>query len=285
LSSLLKDYETYKKNRNVTFIGINTSITANLKTMESQVKQFKLQPFANMLDAGGATPRPITSQERSPSGSSILDGGGKIAYNASRGWSWSDGPDAGKFIHQTQLEKSLKAVSGRHPRLQGGAQGDGDGRATTTTCSSSTSSRSSCASTKARAACRRARSSPSTSAGRSPRAARPRKEQIEALSKSEPIQAYREAIAFATAYPAAPERAAVNELGRSLLKTPEVKKEIEAGGHFQQIVVPELKKTSDVRPLHEERPALLDGYLKTFGATQYGAAVKIACEAHKAKCK
>src|SRR5262249_26515149 len=112
-----------------------------------------------------------------------------------------------------------------------------------------------------------------------------RKEQIETLSQSEPVQAYREAMAFAAAYPAAPERAAVNELGRSLLKTPEVKKEIEAEAAFQQMVVPELKKTSTVDRYLKNVQPLVDGYLKTFGATQYGAAVKVACEAHKAKCK
>ena len=111
MSSLLKDYDTYKKNRNVTFIGINTSITATLKTMESQVKQFKLQPFANMLDAGGATAAAYNVPKSAPFWLVIIDGGGKIAYNASRGWQWAgSGPDAGKFIHQTQLEKSLKLL-------------------------------------------------------------------------------------------------------------------------------------------------------------------------------
>src|SRR5262249_4613467 len=89
-----------------------------------------------------------------------------------------------------------------------------------------------------------------------------RKEQIEALSRTEPIQAYREAIAFAAAYPVAPERSAVNDLGRALLKTPEVKKEIEAEGAFQQMLVPELKKTSTLDRFMKNVQPLLDGYLK-----------------------
>ena len=284
MSSLLKDYETYKKNRNVTFVGINTSITATLKTMESQVKQFKLQPFANMLDAGGATAAAYHVPKSAPFWLVILDGGGKIAYNASRGWSWSDGPDAGKFIHQTQLEKSLKEYpegilgSKAVPKEMETAAHYYDlqqfdllevelrkyeGKSSMPAC-------------KEFAEHIRRKIAESRKA---------RKEQIEALSKSEPVQAYREAIAFATAYPAAPERASVNELGRTLLKTPEVKKELEAEAAFQQVLVPELKKTTTLDRFLKVVQPLLDGYLKSFGATQYGSAVKVACDAHKAKVK
>lgn len=284
MSSLLKDYDTYRKNRNVTFIGINTSITATLKTMEGQIKQFKLQPFANMLDAGGATAAAYGVPKSAPFWLVIVDGGGKIAYNASRGWTWSGGADNGKYIHQTQLEKSLKefpeGILGSKPvpkemetaahyydlqqfDLLEGELRKYEGKSSMPAC-------------KEFAEYMRSKIAESRKA---------RKEQIETLSQSEPIQAYREAMAFAAAYPAAPERAAVNELGRTLLKTPEVKKEIEAEAAFQQMVVPELKKTSTVDRYLKNVQPLVDGYLKAFGATQYGAAVKVACEAHKAKCK
>ncbi len=284
MSSLLKDYDTYRKNRNVTFIGINTSITATLKTMEGQIKQFKLQPFANMLDAGGATAAAYGVPKSAPFWLVIVDGGGKIAYNASRGWTWSGGADNGKYIHQTQLEKSLKefpeGILGSKPvpkemetaahyydlqqfDLLEGELRKYEGKSRMPAC-------------KEFAEYMRSKIAESRKA---------RKEQIETLSQSEPIQAYREAMAFAAAYPAAPERAAVNELGRTLLKTPEVKKEIEAEAAFQQMVVPELKKTSTVDRYLKTVQPLVDGYLKAFGAAQYGAAVKVACEAHKAKCK
>jgi len=281
LSSLLKDYDTYKKNRNVTFIGINTSITATPKTMESQVKQFKLQPFANMLDAGGATAAAYNVPKSAPFWLVIIDGGGKIAYNASRGWHWADGPDAGKFIHQTQLEKSLKefpeGILGSKPvpkEMETAAhyydlqQFD--------LLEAELRSKGSVPACKEFVEYIRGKIAESRKA---------RKDQIEALSKSEPVQAYREAISFATAYPAAPERSVVNELGRSLLKTPEVKKEIEAEGAFQQMLVPELKKTTTVDRFAKNVQPLLDGYLRSYGSTQYGAAVKVACEAHRAKCK
>jgi hypothetical protein len=281
LSSLLKDYDTYKKNRNVTFIGINTSITATLKTMESQVKQFKLQPFANMLDAGGATAAAYNVPKSAPFWLVIIDGGGKIAYNASRGWHWASGPDAGKFIHQTQLEKSLKeypeGILGSKPvpkEMETAAhyfdlqQFD--------LLEAELRSKGNAPACKEFVEYIRAKIAESRKA---------RKEQIEALSKSEPVQAYREAIAFAAAYPAAPERSEVNELGRSLLKTPEVKKEIEAEAAFQQMLVPELKKTTTLERFAKNVQPLLDGYLRSFGSTGYGAAVKVACEAHRAKCK
>jgi hypothetical protein len=64
-----------------------------------------------------------------------------------------------------------------------------------------------------------------------------------------------------------------------------VKKEIEAEAAFQQTLVPELKRTTTWDRYVKNVQPILDGYLRSFGATQYGAAVKLACEAHKAKCK
>jgi len=252
--------------------------------MESQVKQFKLKPFANMLDAGGATAAAYDVPKNAPFWLVVIDGGGKIAYNASRGWTWSGGADAGKPIHQTQLEKSLKEYpegilgSKEVPKeletaahyydlqqfdLLEGELRKYEGKSGAPAC-------------KEYADYMRGRIAESRKA---------RKEQIEALSKSDPVQAYREATAFAAAYPTAPERSPVNDLGRALLKTPEVKKELEAEAAFQQMLVPELKKTSTLDRFMKNVQPLLDGYLKAFGATQYGAAVKIACEAHKAKVK
>jgi hypothetical protein len=278
LASLVKDYESYKAFRNITFIGINTSLTATLKNVESQVKQFNLKPFANMLDAGGATAAAYEIPKNAPFWITVIDGGGKIAYNASRGWFWAGGPDAGKPIHRTQIEKSLKeypegilgakdipkemALAAHYYDLQQFDLLEGELRkATSPVC-------------KEFAEYVRGRMAESRKA---------RKEQIEVESKSEPVQAYREATAFVAAFPSAPERSAVNDMGRSLIKLPEVKKEIEAEAAFQQTLVPELKKTTNLGRYTKVIQPLLDGYLKSFGATQYGAAVKAACEAHKAK--
>jgi hypothetical protein len=282
LASLVKDYETYKKLRNITFIGICTSPTATQKTMETQVKEFKLKPFANMLDAGGATAAAYEIPKTAPFWLTVIDGGGKIAYNASRGWFWSGGPDAGKPIHQTQIEKSLKAypegVLGSRPvppemetaahyyDLQQFGLLEAELRRG--------EAKSSPAPVREFAEYLRSRMTESRKA---------RMEQIESLAKSEPVQAYREATAFVAAFPGAPERSTVNDVGRNLLKEPVVKKEIDAEAAFQQMLVPELKKTTTRdRYLRVIQP-LLEGYLRSFGATQYGAAVKGACEAHLQK--
>jgi hypothetical protein len=278
LAGLVKDYESYKSSRNITFIGINTSITTNLKVMESQIKQFNLKPFANMLDSGGATSAAYGVPKNAPFWITVIDGGGKIVYNASRGWTWSSGPDSGKAIHRTQIEKSLKEypegllgvqdipkemeLAAHYYDLQQFDLLEMELRKAATPAA------------KAFAELVRARITESRKA---------RKEQIEAQARNEPIQAYREATAFVAAFPNAPERTAVNEMGRSLIKLPEVKKEIEAEAAFQQMMVPELKKTTTLARYTKTIQPLLDGYLKSFGATQYGAAVKVACEAHKLK--
>ena len=57
--------------------------------MESQIKQFNLKPFANMLDAGCATAAAYDIPKNTPFWMVVIDGEGKIAYNASRGWHWS----------------------------------------------------------------------------------------------------------------------------------------------------------------------------------------------------
>ncbi len=278
MASLVKDYETYKKLRNVTFVGINTSPTATLKTMESQVKQFNLKPFANMLDAGGATAAGYGVPRSAPFWLVVIDGSGKIAYNASKGWFWGSGPDAGKTIHSTQIAKSLKeypeGVLGQKevPKEMEAAAHYYDLQQFDLL----------------ELELRRA-SSPAAKAfaeyvrGRIAESRKARKDQIEALSTTDPAQAYREATAFATAFPKAPESAAVNEMGRTLVKQPAVKKEIDAESAFQQMMVPELKRaTTKDKYLRFVQP-LLESYLKTFGTTQFGAAVKVACDAHLQK--
>ena len=278
MASLVKDYENYKKTRNVTFIGINTSTIATLKTMESQIKQFKLQPFANMLDAGGATAAAYGVPKSSPFWLVVIDGGGKIAYNASTGWFWSGGPDAGKTIHSTQIAKSLK----EYPE---GVLGKKDVPSEMELAAHyfdlqqfdllEVELR--------KAATPAAKEFAEYVRGRIAESRKARKDQIESLASSEPTQAYREATAFAAAFPKAPESATVNDLGKKLQNQPEVKKEIAAEAAFQQSIAPELKKTTTRDRYLKIVQPLVDGYLKAYGSTQFGASIKIACEAHLKK--
>ncbi len=277
MAGLVKDYETYKKNRNVTFLGICTSTTATVKSMEQQVEQFKLKPFANMLDAGGATAVAFGVPKNARFWLVVIDGGGKIAYNASKGWTWGGtGANAGRTIHSTQIEKSLAEypegilgqvkppsemeLAAHYYDLQQFNLLELELRKAGTP------------EAKEFAGLVRQRIADTRVW---------RKDQIEALAKTDPVQAYREATAFAAAFSGAPERSAVNETGRALLKLPEVKKEIDAEAAYHRTLVPEMKKTTTKERFAKMVQPLLDAYLKAFGTTQYATAVKNACEAHR----
>ncbi len=276
----MKDYKAYSTQRNITFVGICTSTTANLKTMEQQIGQFNLKPFANMLDAGGATAAAYNVPKSSPFWLVVIDGKGKIAYNASKGWTWSGGPNAGKFVHQTQIEASLKEnpdgiigaravpedlkAAGHYYDLQQFDLLEVELRKA-----------------EAKSASAESKGFAEYLRGRIAESRRARRLQIETLAKAEPVQAYREAIAFVAAFPKAPERAEVNDLGKELQKSPEVKREIAAEGAYQASLVPELKRTTTFKRFKERIEPLLAGYLKGYGDTQYGKAVKTAVEAHR----
>ena len=278
MASLTKDYQTYSKMHNITFIGINSSSTATQKTMESQVKQFNLKPFANMLDAGGATAAAYGVPKNAPFWLVVIDGAGKIAYNASKGWFWSSGPNAGKTIHSTQIEKSLQdypegvlgkkevpkemELAAHYFDLQQFDLLEMELRKATTPAA------------KEFAEYVRARIAESRKA---------RKDQIESLSSSEPAQAYREASAFFAAFPKSPEGPAINDMARGLAKQPGVKKEMDAEAAYQQMLVPELKKATTKDKYLKFIQPLLDSYLKSYGSTQFGSSVKIACDAHLQK--
>src|SRR5258708_26107759 len=85
-------------------------MTSNVKSMAHQVEVFKLKPFANMLDAGGATATAYHLPPNAKFHLVVIDGAGNIAYNASSGWRYDSGPNAGKFVHLVQEENSLKKV-------------------------------------------------------------------------------------------------------------------------------------------------------------------------------
>src|SRR5258705_718706 len=82
-------------------------MTANLSTLKRQVDSFKLNPLATMLDSGGMTATAYNVPRNAKFRLVVIDGDGKIAYNASQGWFWSSGPDSGKLIHHTQVDHSL----------------------------------------------------------------------------------------------------------------------------------------------------------------------------------
>lgn len=245
------------------------------------MEQYKLRPFANMLDAGGSTTAAYNVPRNSPSWLTVIDGSGKIIYNASKGWYWSGGPNDKRLIHHTQIEKSLR-------EFPDGILGLKEIPADMETAAHyydlqqfgllevelrKAEAKSAPPASKAFAETVRARMAESRMS---------RRDQIAAFSATDPVQAYREAIAFTAAFPNAPERAAVNEMGQSLVKQPAVKREMEAEAVYQQMLVPELKKTTTLDRYVKNVQPLLEAYLRKFGTTQYGAGVKNACDAHRA---
>ena len=249
--------------------------------MERQVEQYKLRPFANMLDAGGATTAAYNVPRNSPSWLTVIDGSGKIVYNASKGWSWAGGPNNGRQIHHTQIEKSLSDFPDGILGLKEIPQ-DMENAAHYYDLQQFNLLEVELRKAEARSSSPAAKSFAETVRTRIAESRMARRDQIAAFAATDPVQAYREAVAFTAAFPNSPERAAVNEMGQSLVKQPAVKREMEAEAVYQQMLVPELKKTTTLDRYVKNVQPLLDAYLRKFGTTQYGAGVKNACDAHRA---
>jgi peroxiredoxin len=281
IKSMMADYDKYSKLRNMTFVSICRSMTATLKQVEKDVNQFRVKPFATMLDAGGATAHAYKVPKEYSTWIVIIDPDGKILYNRNKGWTWSGGPDAGKQVHHTNIEESQKrspgildkkvipevAAQAAHlfdlqqfqaaeleiKRLEAFKTAPDDVKEFTVFL------REKIADTR-----------------------RKRLEEVQQLSATAPVQAYREAVNFVTAFPNCPEKVQMNDIGKSLSQNPAVKKELQAEDAYRRIILPELAKTPKGTAEFTQRvqPAL-DGYLKVFGGTEYAAAVTDGVEGYK----
>ena len=281
MASLVKDYESYKKYRNITFIGICTSSTGTVKSMEGQIKQFKLKPFANMLDAGGATAAAYGVPANAPFWIVVIDGGGKIAFNASRGLHWSSGPDKGKYVHRTQIEKSLKeypdGILGLKdiPREMKKAAHYYDLQQFNHLELELRKAERGKASDEAKAFAAKVRE-------RMEEARAFRVSRIEELAISNPLQAYREAESFVLAFPKAKEKGRVATIARKCARDKEVKKELKAEAAYRRILVPEMKKARVMKVFVRKIRPLLAAYLKAYAGTKYAEVAKGAVDAHEA---
>jgi hypothetical protein len=281
LTGLVKDYNTYKKTRNVTFVGVLTSPTATVKSLAHRVEEFKFKPFANMLDAGGATAAAYGVPRDEVLHLVVIDGGGKIVFNGSRGVFFvsATGKGKGSLVYPIQIDESLK----KHPvGILGAAKPPTememaahyyDLQQFDLLEAELQKGEAKKSSPEAKEFAGLVRQKMADSRTR-------RKVQIENLSVADPVQAYRKAMEFVTAFPNDPERTALLGKGRELLKLPVVKKEMDAEAAYQRMVAPELKTTTLDHYTKVVQP-LLDGYLKIYGETPYAALVKNACEAHR----
>lgn len=273
------DYEKYRKTRNLTFIGINTSRTSNQKTVAAQVEQYKLKPFANMIDAGGATAMAYSVPKNAPNWLVVIDGDGKIAYNASKGWRFTGGENTGKFCHQVAIDESIARSKGilgidnlpEHlftaahffdlqqfmliepelKRVQSAHQKDPD-----------------------------IKNLISAFHDRIAASRHARVERIKDLCDTNPLQGYREAVAFVQAFGDAPERTEVNDLGKKALKDKSVQRELQAEEDFNKILVPIMSRTSTLTLFDSNLKPALASFLKAYHDTKYAQVAEIAVTAH-----
>ena len=279
LAGLVSDYEKYKTMRNVSFIGVCSSMTATVRSMTQQVEQFKLKPFANMLDTGGTTAAAFGVPRNAAFHLVVVDGAGNIAFNASTGLHWTSGPDAGKYVHHTQVEASLKECKG--------IIGDVNVPATLSVAAHLYDLQQfKLVDLELNRLMQVEKSSEAKMfsnllKGKIADSRKARLLQIQNEASSDPLQGYRDASAFIEAFPGAPEEAAVKAIGAKLIVNPKVKPELDAEAGFQRIMVPEMKRALTTASFNQKIAPLLTSYLQAFNATQYADIAKTAVESHR----
>jgi peroxiredoxin len=279
LKSMMADYDLFSKMRNITFISICRSMTATMKQVERDIDQNKCHPLPTMLDAGGATAHAYKVPKQYSTWIVVIDPDGKIVHNDSKGWYWSGGPNKGKKVHHTIIEDNLKKSPGILDKKEVPIEA------------------AYCAHlfdlqqfTLAEAEAKKLASAKPDmvkefGAFIKDRIADLRKKrlaEIEELSHSAPTQAYREAVNFVAAFPNSPEKSPMNEIGKSLMKTPAVKAELQAEDAYRRMIVPELVKSPKGTADFESRvQPVLNAWSKQYKDTEYCAAVTDGVEGYK----
>jgi peroxiredoxin len=279
LKSMMNDYNKYSKLRNITFISICRSMTATMKQVERDILQNKVTPLPTMLDAGGATAHAYKVPKQYSTWIVVIDPDGKIVHNDSKGWYWSGGVDKGKYVHHTMIENSQKKSTGILDKkevpieaalcahlfdLQQFTMAEIEAK---------------------KLAAAKADAVKEFGVFIKDRIAELRKKrlaEIEEMQTSAPTQAYREAVAFVAAFPSCPEKAAMNEIGKTLMKNPAVKAELQAEDGYRRMIVPELVKAPKGTADFEARvQPMLAAWTKLYGQTEYCAAVTDGVQGYK----
>ena len=245
--------------------------------MEKQVEEFRLKPFANMLDAGGSTAVAYHVPKNTLTRVVVVDAEGKIAFNDPRGMFYAAGPNQGKTVYQVRIEETIK----KSPGILGIQEVPAEMKTAAHYFDlqqfglmelelKRAESKASPAGKEFAARLRQ----------RVAELRKSRAEQIRAMAQSEPLQAYREAESFVAAYPSAPEKSAVSQVARDAAKDPSVKKELQAEEAYQRMLVPEMTKSRTFKAFTQKVLPLLDAYMKKFEDTQYSKIVKESVDAY-----
>jgi hypothetical protein len=238
--------------------------------MASHVEKYKLEPFAHMLDAGGATAAAYHVPRHGNFQLVVIDGAGKIAYSAGSEISYMHHPT----VHIERIERSLKAYPDGilggvavPPAMAQAAHlfdmqqfGLMEQELARVLKDSASVEHTRFADTlRTRVAEQR----------------RALARHIQAMAGEQPVQAYREALIFAEAFPKAEDADAVRALAAKLFANSNVKQEIDAEAEYQRVLAPELNKAATLADLNMLKP-LVEKYMNTFGKTDYGIVVKNA---------
>jgi hypothetical protein len=281
LASLVKDYDETGKARNITFIGINMSRTGDARSIAPQVKRYKLGPFANMIDAGGATANAYKVPANAPNWLTVIDSNGQVVYNASKGWKWGGGPNNGKFIHHTEMAAALKKSKGILPlyelpdELKQAAH-------------LYDLQQFHLVLPELKMAKRKAKNNATVDAvsGFMEKKifshGKLRRGQLKTLATTKPVQAYREAMAFVKAFPRLDGSSDIKKMARDLAKDKKVKKELYAESVYKRMVVPTMKKCRTPAMFDRKLAPLFKQFMNVYGETEFSGVVKKAVDAHEA---
>ncbi|HZE97967.1 MAG TPA: redoxin domain-containing protein [Planctomycetota bacterium] len=279
LKSMMADYDKYSKMKNLTFISICRSMTATIKQVERDVTQFKVTPLPTMLDAGGATAHAYKVPKQYSTWVVVIDPDGNIVYNRNKGWYWSSGVDKGKYVHHTMIEDNQKKSPGI---LDKKAVPDAAAYAAHLYDLQQFSL---CEFEAKKLIAQKNEELKEFGTFLKDRIAEIRKKrlsEIEELSHAAPTQAYREAVNFVAAFPGCPEKAAINDIGKGLMKNPAVKAELQAEDAYRRMIVPELVKTPKGTADFDQRvQPMLAAWTKVYKETDYCAAVTDGVEGYK----
>jgi len=280
IKGMMADYEKYCRTPNITFVSICRSMTASMRQVERDVQQYKLNPIPTMLDAGGATAKAYKIPKEYSSWVVVIDHEGKIVYNRNKGWFWSSGPDKDKLVHHTMIEENQKRAPGILDRKFMPA--DASSAAHLYDLQQFLLAEVEIKKMEGKKSSEEMKTFASYMREAIADTRKKRLDEIQQMVSAEPIHAYREAVAFVAAFPAAPERVTMNDIGKSLLKNPAVKTELQAEDAYRRVLLPELARTPKGSAEFAARvqPAL-DGYMKVYGSTEYAAAVSDGVEGYK----
>ncbi|MCY3021582.1 MAG: hypothetical protein NTW87_21415 [Planctomycetota bacterium] len=259
MARLAKDYQTYKTKPNITFVGINTCSSNTEAKLRGQVTQLKLTPFAHVLDNTGSISAAYGVDPAYVLTIVVVDGDGKIDTGVRhRG---TTGPiiaveaclptakgiladvkvpaGAEQAAHLYNLQQ-LDLMDVELAKLNQSAE---------------------------------AKTFKDALKKRTDDYTQKRLPELTAMADTDPLGAYFECQVFVRAFSRSKEAGGARNLISKLSGNAKVKTELEAEAAYQQVVAPELAKTTNMALYDKKIKPLMDGYLRKYGETAFATAM------------